>query len=126
MPFAPIVLEEMMLEIFDITQEKLLTISEPIKYMTISLPVKEKYHDIIPAVVHVDGTARPQAINESTDKIYYHVLKKYYHETNIPALVNTSFNLHEEPIVNTPQDALRALSLNAIDILIMDNYVVYK
>jgi carbamoyltransferase len=77
-----------------------------------------------PAVVHVDGTARPQLISESTNPQYYKILKGYYKNKGVPSIVNTSFNMHEEPIVCTPDDAIRAFIQGNLDYLAIGDYLV--
>tara|TARA_B100000575_G_C23106040_1_gene638412 strand:- start:1564 stop:1857 length:294 start_codon:yes stop_codon:yes gene_type:complete len=79
-----------------------------------------------PAVVHVDGTARPQIIYPQQNFAYYKILKKYKELTGIGSLINTSFNMHEEPIVESPKDALRAFILSGLDILILGEYIIHK
>jgi carbamoyltransferase len=120
MPFAPVVLEEDFNEIFEcskINQGDVAT-----RFMTMTYNVKDLYKDKIPAVVHVDGTARPQTISLADNSFYYGVLKEFKKQTGIPALVNTSFNMHEEPIVNSPEDAVRAFLDGAIDHLVLENF----
>ena len=93
--------------------------------MSITTDVREKYHDLIPAVVHVDGTARPQIVEREVNSLYYDILKNFYQLTDVPCLVNTSFNAHEEPIINTPEEALTALRDNRIDFLICDAAMIF-
>jgi carbamoyltransferase len=76
-----------------------------------------------PAVVHVDGTARPQIVDATTAPDFYQILTAYYQLTGIPSLINTSFNLHEEPIVCTPSDALRSFQTGHLDYLAMGNWL---
>jgi len=75
-------------------------------------------------VVHVDGTARPQLIHESDNPSYYRILRRYYEMTGLSSVINTSFNMHEEPIVCTPYDALRAFKLGHLDYLAINNFLV--
>ncbi len=120
MPFAPAVMEEFSSDIFDISPNVAYTCN----FMTIVVDVKRKWRDRIPAVVHVDNTARPQLVSEASNKNYYHIIKEFYKITDVPVLVNTSFNIHEEPIVESPSDALRALELDAIDAIYFPPYLV--
>ena len=76
-----------------------------------------------PAVVHVDGTARPQLIDRDTNPSYYKILDEYRKITGLPSIVNTSFNMHEEPIVCSPRDAVRAFKESGIDYLAIGNYL---
>jgi carbamoyltransferase len=77
-----------------------------------------------PAVVHIDGTARPQIIEEDTNPSMFRILKHFFELSGVPVLVNTSFNMHEEPIVCTPEDALRAFRIGNLDYLAIGNYLV--
>ena len=70
-----------------------------------------------PGVVHIDGTARPQLVSESDNPSYYRIIKEFKHLTGLPGIVNTSFNIHEEPIVCTPHDAIRAFQRGHLDVL---------
>ena len=79
-----------------------------------------------PAVVHIDNTARPQIISKKSNPILSNILKEYHKITNIPTLINTSFNLHEEPIVLNPKDALKLLINEGIDILAIYPFIVFK
>ena len=94
--------------------------------MTITASVKEAYRDVIPAVVHVDQTARPQIITREQNWLYYDILSQFKEATGIPCLVNTSFNAHEEPIINTPEEALQALTDNRIDFLVSDKGLIFN
>ncbi len=120
MPFAPIIIEEHAPSYFkDYSHEDLAA-----NFMTITYEVKEDKTSLIPAVVHVDGTARPQVVSKKTNSSLYRVLSEYYRMTGISVLINTSFNMHEEPIVCTPEDALRAYRQGAVDILAIEDYLV--
>jgi carbamoyltransferase len=77
-----------------------------------------------PGVVHLDGTARPQLVDPETAPDLHAILSAYHCSTGIPSLVNTSFNLHEEPIVCTPADALRAFKEGKLDYLAIDDYLI--
>ena len=94
--------------------------------MTITVNCSEFMKIKCPAVVHVDGTARPQLIDKKTNKKYYSILKEYKKLTGISTLVNTSFNLHDEPIVNTPTDALRAFKESKSHCLILGKYFIER
>jgi carbamoyltransferase len=83
--------------------------------MTVTCNVKEHWKKRIPAVVHVDGTARPQVVERATNPLYYDILEQYEQLTGVPALINTSFNVHEEPIINRPEEALKALKMGRVD-----------
>jgi carbamoyltransferase len=79
----------------------------------------------VPAVVHVDGTSRVQTISKSTDS-FYSLLKKYEELTHIPVLLNTSFNLKGEPIVNSPEDAYKTFIKSGLDILVLERFIIEK
>ncbi len=79
-----------------------------------------------PAAIHVDGTARPQIIEFQDNKIIYRILDEYYKLSNNPNLINTSFNVHEEPIVCSPSDAIRAFKSSKLDFLFIGNYILKK
>lgn len=114
MPFAPVVAAEDAAEVFDIG---------PLnryagRFMTITCAVREAWRERIPAVVHVDGTARPQIIERACNPLYFDILAGFKARTGLPVLVNTSFNVHEEPIVNRPEEGLRALLDGRIDFIV--------
>jgi carbamoyltransferase len=77
-----------------------------------------------PGIVHIDGTARPQVVFREHNPRYYDVIEAYVAKTGNPALVNTSFNHHEEPIINTPNDAVRSLRKGNVDVLMAGNLIV--
>ena len=79
---------------------------------------------VSPGVVHVDGTARPQLLTKRLNSSFYKILKYYHKLTGIPSLINTSFNMHEEPIVCTPTDALRAFCDSKLRYLAIEDYLV--
>jgi carbamoyltransferase len=79
----------------------------------------------IPAVVHVDGSARPQTIERASNPLYYDVIGAFERETGLPVLVNTSFNVHEEPIVNKPAECAQALTDGRID-FVMTKEALYE
>lgn len=114
MPFAPVVLEDQAATVFDVNPGN----AHAARFMTITCDVKPEWRDRIPAVVHVDGSARPQTIRSSDNPLYFNVLSAFYRETGLPVLVNTSFNVHEEPIINTPDQALKALVDGRVDYLL--------
>ncbi len=121
MPFAPYVRLEDAQDVFEIDACN----AEACRFMTITTNVKQQYHTMIQAVVHVDGTARPQVISRETNSLYYDILTEFKNRTGIPCLVNTSFNAHEEPIINTPVEAVQALVDNRVDFLVCDSALVF-
>lgn len=120
MPFAPSVLAERCGEIFENFQKG----AHTAEFMTVTYTVKESWRAKIPAVVHVDGTARPQAVHREKNPHYYDILKAYEKITGLPVVVNTSFNVHEEPIVCGPREALQALREKRIDLLCIEDFLV--
>ena len=120
MPFAPSTLEERAGE-FYIGWNKDHVAS---RFMTITYDVTARGRELAPAVVHVDGTARPHVVREVDNPKYYRIIKLFEQETGIPSIVNTSFNMHEEPIVCSPQDVIRAFKDGSVDVLTMNNFVV--
>lgn len=122
MPFAPVCLPEAFTDLFDISQHASLI---PFYHMTMLCKVNEKWASKIPAVVHVDGTARPQYLLKEENEFLYKVLAAFRDLTGIPCLVNTSFNVHEEPIVYGLSDALRSLRSRACDFVVFDNKLYY-
>merc|ERR1712032_114445 len=93
------------------------------RHMTMCYKTTEAMQALCPAVVHVDGTARPQVVDER-DGLYFEVLREYEAISGVHTMVNTSFNRHEEPIVLTPGDALRAFAGGACDVLAMYPYIL--
>ena len=122
MPFAPVVLKRLAPKCF----KNLRGAEYSAKFMTITFECTDYMKRRCPAVVHVDGTARPQILSKSDNPSYYKILNEYYKITKIPALINTSFNLHEEPIVCTPDDAIRAVLAGELDYLAIGNYLVVR
>ena len=80
----------------------------------------------IPAVTHVDNTARVQTVDKSVNPIFYDLILEFNKITKIPILLNTSFNLNGEPIVCTPKDAIRTFFSCGLDILVLGNFVIKK
>ena len=77
-----------------------------------------------PAVVHLDGTARPQIVDKKTNPRFHRLIEEFHKLTGLPVLVNTRFNMHEEPIVCTPEDAVRAFLDGRLDILAINDFLV--
>jgi len=117
-PFAPAVLAE--------SANKIFSINQPSPFMTITSNVKKEWRNKIPGIVHVDGTARIQTVDEEQNKIFYSILKEFEKKTGIPVLVNTSFNIKGEPIVETPLDAIRTFYSCGLDELYIGNFRITK
>ena len=96
------------------------------RFMTRTYDCTDDFKDIHPAVVHIDGTARPQIVSEELNGDYYKIVAGYCEKSGEMALINTSFNQHEEPIVCTPEDAASSLLRNNIDILFIGPYKITK
>jgi len=118
-PLAPSILKEFSQEYFD-------TDSDLNNFMLAGFPVKEDKRDIIPAVVHVDGTARPQFVDKETNPKYWELINEFYKLTGVPVLINTSLNLGWQPIVNSPQDAIHTFFHSDIDVLVIEDYIIEK
>ena len=86
--------------------------------MTITCAVRPEWRERIAAVVHVDGTARPQIIARGANPLFSDILQRFERDTGLPVLVNTSFNVHEEPIVNRPAECVKALFDGRIDFVV--------
>jgi len=117
-PFAPIVLAERAKEIFEGEEDS--------PFMLIAKHVRPEWRDRIPAVVHVDGTARVQTVHEKTNPVLYRLLREFEALTGVPVLINTSFNVKGEPIVETPRDAVVCFLTTGIDNLILHDRLVAK
>jgi carbamoyltransferase len=122
MPFAPSVLEEYA----DLIFEGLEKARHAAEFMTITFDVKAAWRDRIPAVVHVDGTARPQLVRKEANPRYHGLITAYSELSGLPLVLNTSFNVHEEPIVCSPHEAIKALIEGRVDCLAIGNYWIEK
>ena len=114
MPFAPVIAADKAAAVFDITRVN----AYACRFMTITCNVKPQWRERIAAVVHADGSARPQIIEREVNPLYYDILTAFERESGLPALVNTSFNVHEEPIVNKPSECVKALLDGRIDFIV--------
>lgn len=122
MPFAPVVLAEHANKVFKV--DKSLYTAE---FMTMLYDTHSEWHDRIPAALHpIDKTARIQLVYEDKNKLLYDILQSFYNRTNIPVLINTSFNVHEEPIVCWPENALKHLKNGIVDYLIIEDRLYYN
>lgn len=122
-PFAPVCLYEEADIFFDVEGAKNQQI---LGYMLGVVPVVEKHRKNLGAITHVDGTARPQFIKRSQNPLYYDLIKAFGKKTKMPILLNTSFNLKGEPIVNTCEDAYKTFQSSGIDALVLGNYLILK
>jgi carbamoyltransferase len=94
------------------------------QFMTITFDCTDFMRKESPAAVHVDGTARPQLVTPTSNPSFYRILTEYYRLTGIPSVINTSFNMHEEPIVCSPEDAVRAFLQGHLDYLAIGPFLV--
>ena len=117
-PFAGIILEEHLTDYFNED------FNSP--YMLYSLTVKEGKEEELGAITHKDGTCRIQTVNDTMNERVTTLLNKFKQVTGIPAILNTSFNDNGEPIVESPQDAVRSFQNMDIDYLVIGNFVVRK
>lgn len=120
MPFAPVILQEHAKEYFPDWNEGQIAA----RFMTITYDASDIAKKNIPAAVHVDGTARPQVIRREDNPGYYDTLTEYCAITGVASVINTSFNMHEEPIVRTAEDAIRAYQAAGLDALVLGPFLV--
>ncbi|MCK6448047.1 MAG: carbamoyltransferase [Planctomycetes bacterium] len=120
MPFAPVTKWEARESCY----QRLAGAEHAAEFMTLTFDCTERMRRECPAAVHVDGTARPQLIRRDVNPDYWRILDEYERLSGIPSLINTSFNMHEEPIVCTPRDAVRAFLDGRIDALAIPPYWV--
>ena len=122
MPFAPVTPEKFASEAYEDWKPEHVASH----FMTRTYNCKTDFILKHPAVVHIDGTARPQIIKAEHNQRYYDVIKTYCERNNEKALINTSFNAHEQPIVISPDLAIKCLVENRIDILVLSDYIVRR
>ncbi len=115
-PFAPSVPEERVAEFFHARA--------PIPFMTRVARVREEARERIPAVTHVDGTGRVQTVSRAVDPLYWELLERVGEHTGVPVLLNTSFNVKGEPIVNTPEEAVACFERAGLDRLYIGGFAV--
>jgi len=120
MPFAPIILEEYQ----DLLIENPKKIDSP--FMTIAFETKDGKNKFPAAVHQADGTARAQLLRKEQNPVLWNLIFKFYEKTGIPALLNTSFNLHGEPIVRTIQDAIRVFDKSELEVLWFNEHIIEK
>ena len=122
-PFAPSVLAENAEQYFDLPDAGR---HYPARFMLYVVNVKETMRDKIPATTHVDGTGRIQTVHQKTNPKYYELIQRFGESTGIPVLLNTSFNLRGEPIVNTPQQAFETFRRSHMDALVLGDYLIQR
>jgi carbamoyltransferase len=117
-PFAPIVLAERASEVFEMNCES--------PYMLLAMKVRPEWRAKIPGIVHVDGTARVQTVGPDDNEMLYRLLKEFDALTGVPVLINTSFNVKGEPIVETPGHAMECFLTTGIDYLVLHDMLISK
>ena len=122
-PFAPSVLAEYAEDYFEMPNAES---HWPSRFMLYVVPVKKDKKAIVPAITHVDGTSRPQLVYREYSPRYWKLIDRFREKTSIPMLLNTSFNLRGEPIVDTPEDAINTFLKSEMDLLILENFFVSK
>jgi carbamoyltransferase len=122
-PFAPSVLAESAERFFDLPDAAR---HYPARFMLYVVDVKEGQADVLPAITHVDGTARLQTVHKTESPLYYKLIDRFGQATGVPVILNTSFNLKGEPIVTTPANAFSTFSRSGMDTLVLGNCVVRK
>ncbi|HXH10153.1 MAG TPA: carbamoyltransferase [Alphaproteobacteria bacterium] len=122
-PFAPSVLEEHTANYFVLPEPQR---HYPARFMLYVVDVKEEKRQVIPAITHVDGTGRLQTVSSHINPRYYELIKQFGNATGVPVLLNTSFNLKGEPIVNTPEEAFTTFSRCGMDVLVLDHCIITK
>jgi carbamoyltransferase len=122
-PFAPSVLEERTEEYFDLPDAAR---HHPARFMLYVVPVRAERRAEIPAITHVDGTGRLQTVKRETNPRYYDLIERFGQATGVPLVLNTSFNLKGEPIVNTPAEAFSTFERSGMDVLVLGDCVVTK
>lgn len=117
-PFAPAVLEERASEFFEIDTQS--------PYMLFICDVKKNKRSILPAITHIDGSARLQTLTKERNGKFYELVEQFGKDTGVPVLLNTSFNVNGEPIVETPDNAIKCFSNTDIDALLIENNILIK
>ena len=122
-PFAPSVLAERAEEYFDLPQ-----IEEhyPARYMLYVVPTRDDQREKLPAVTHVDGTARVQTVFREHNARYYDLIERFGQASGVPVVLNTSFNLKGEPVVNSPEQAASTFFRSEMDCLVLGDFLVMR
>jgi carbamoyltransferase len=120
-PFAPSVLEERANEFFEFPEAER---HYPARFMLYVAPVREEKRSVLPAITHEDGSGRLQTVYKKTNAAYHAIIEEFGKLTGVPVVMNTSFNLKGEPIVESPAHAFNTFSLSGMDLLFLNNYIV--
>lgn len=116
-PFAPSILKEYVEEYFEVVDE--------VPFMEKVFPIRPEKRTVLPAVTHADGTGRLQSVDREVTPRYYNLIERFRQKTGVPVLLNTSFN-ENEPIVNSPKDALECYLRTNMDMLVLENCVIKR
>jgi carbamoyltransferase len=119
-PFAPAVLSEFSYKIFDMPEQR------KVYFMERAYKIRKNWIKKIPGVTHIDGTGRVQTVDKKVNIKFYKLINEFNKITKVPVLLNTSFNLNGEPIVRSPEDAIRTFFSCGLDYLIIGSYVIAK
>ena len=122
-PFAPSVLLEKAGDFIELPDP---AIHYPARFMLYVVDVKEAKRDLVPAITHVDGTARVQTVSRTIAPRFYRLIELFGEATGVPVVLNTSFNLKGEPIVNTPAEAFSTFAKSGMDLLVLDHCIIEK
>src|SRR5450759_2042119 len=122
-PFAPSVLQEAADRYFDTAGA---STQYPARFMLLVEPVRPEARSVLPATTHVDNSARLQTVVQSASPLYHDLISRVGQATGVPVVMNTSFNLRGEPIVNTPAEAISTFARSGLDALVMDQLILYK
>jgi carbamoyltransferase len=122
-PFAPSVLAEKADQYFDLSECKK---HYPARFMLYVVDVLNEKQKMVPAITHVDGTGRLQTVRRELNSRYYRLIETFEDATGVPMLLNTSFNLRGEPIVNTPAEAFSTFQRSGLDALFLGDYLIEK
>ena len=124
MPFAPVSISDDVNKYYNLPKN--IDIGECLKYMTITVNCTKKLKNESPAVVHIDNTARPQIIDKKQNLFFFNLLKIYKKISGKGSILNTSFNLHDKPIVDSPKKAIKAFKIAKLDFLVIDEFIAHK
>ena len=122
-PFAPSVVAEAAPTYFELGDA---VNQYPLRYMLYVTPVKDGAREKLPAITHVDGSARLQTVDRDLNPRYYKLIEAFGQATGTPVVLNTSFNLKGEPIVSSPADALSTFARSGMDLLVLNDWIVGK
>jgi carbamoyltransferase len=122
-PFAPSVAAESATKYFEMDHAAR---QYPARFMLYVMPVRPEHHATLPAITHVDGTARVQTVFREHNALYYGLIERFGQATGVPVVLNTSFNLRGEPIVTTPANAFSTYSRSEMDCLALGNFLIEK